>query len=73
MNNKAIETKDSSNIYTDSIVLRIIHTLINSFNNDIGETIGKPNHYKIVTVDFNMQIQKRKNLKETVTGKCVLE
>ena len=32
---------------------------INSFYNDVDETIGKPNHYTIVMGDFNAQIGKK--------------
>ena len=40
---------------------------INSFNNDVGETLGKPNHYTTVMGDFNAQIRKRTNPMETAT------
>ena len=46
--------------------------LINNFN-DVAETLGKPNHYTIVKGDFNVQIGKRANPKETATGKFGLE
>ena len=44
---------------------------INSFYNDIDETLGKPNHYRMG--DFNAQIGKRTNPMETATGKFGLE
>ena len=45
----------------------------NSFYNDVHETLGKPNHYTMVMGDFKAQIEKRKNLFETATGKFALE
>ena len=42
---------------------------INNFYNDVDETLGKPNRYTIVMVDFNAQIGKRTNPMETATGK----
>ena len=41
---------------------------INSFYNDVDETLGKPNHYMIVMGDFNAQIDVK-----TPTGKFGLE
>ncbi len=41
----------------------------NSFYNDIDETLGKPNHYRMG--DFNAQIGKKPM--ETATGKFGLE
>ena len=38
---------------------------ISNFYNDVDETLGKPNHYTIVTGDFNTQIGKRTNPMET--------
>ena len=35
---------------------------INSFYNDVGETLGKPNHNTIVMGDCNAQIGKRTNV-----------
>ena len=46
---------------------------INSFYNDVGETLGKPNHYTIVMGDFNAQIGKRTSHMEMATGKFGLE
>ena len=47
---------------------------INSFYNDVGETLGKPNHYMIVMGEyFNTQIEKRNNPMKTATCKFVLE
>ena len=46
---------------------------INSFYNDVDETLGKPNHYTIVRGEFNALIAKRTNRIETATGKCGLE
>ena len=43
------------------------------FNNDVGETLGKPNHYTIMMGDFNAQIGKRTNPMERATGKFALE
>ena len=34
---------------------------INSFYNDVGETLGRPKHYMIMMGDFNAQIGKRTN------------
>ncbi len=46
---------------------------INSFYNDVGETLGKPNHYTIVMGDFSAQIGKTTNPMETATGKFGLK
>ena len=46
---------------------------INSFYNDVVETLGKPNHYTIVMGDFNAQIGKRANPIEIATSKFGLE
>ena len=42
---------------------------INSFYNDVDEILGKPNHFTIVTGDFNAQIGERTNPMETAMGK----
>ena len=41
---------------------------INNVYNDIDETLGKLNHYTIVSGDFNDQIGKRTNLMDAATG-----
>ena len=46
---------------------------INSFYNDVDETLGKPNHYTIEMGDFNAQIGKITNPVETATGKFGFE
>ena len=38
---------------------------INNFYNDVDDTLGKPNHYTIVTGDFNAKIGKTTNPMET--------
>ena len=45
---------------------------INSFYKDVGETLGKPNHYTTVMGDFNAQIE-RINPIEKATDKFRLE
>jgi hypothetical protein len=39
-----------------------------SFNNDIDQTSGKPNHYTTVMGNFKAQIGKSTNLTETATS-----
>ena len=46
---------------------------INSFYNNVDETPGKPNHYKIVMGHFNAQIGKRTNFVGKATGRFGLE
>ena len=46
---------------------------INSFYNDVVETLGKPNLYAIVIGDFNAQLKNRTNPMETATGTFGLE
>ena len=46
---------------------------INSFTNDIGETLWKQNHYTIVKGDINAQKKKITNPIETATGKSRIE
>ena len=46
---------------------------INSFYNDVVETLWKPNHYTIAMGDFNAQIEKRTNPMERATGTFGLE
>ena len=46
---------------------------INSFYNDVDETLEKPIHDTIVMGDLNAQIGKIANLKETATRKCGLK
>jgi len=46
---------------------------INSFCNDVDETLGGKNHYTIVMGDFNAQIGKRTKPTETAMGKFGLK
>ena len=46
---------------------------INNFYDNVGEILGKTNHYMIVIGDVNAEIIKRINPMETATGKCELE
>ena len=41
---------------------------INSFYNDVDETLGTSSHYTIVMADFNVQIEKRTDPVVTATG-----
>ena len=47
VHNKAPQTKHNASICTNNIILKRTHK-INSFYNDVDETIWKPNHYTIV-------------------------
>ena len=46
---------------------------INSFYNNVDETLWKPNHYTIVMGDFNIYIGKRTNPVEMAMGKFGLK
>ena len=46
---------------------------INSFYNDVDETLRKPNHYTIVTGDFNAQIGEKTNPMVTASAEFGLE
>ena len=46
---------------------------INSFYNDVDETLWKPNHYMIVMGDFNAEIRKTTYPMETATAKFGFE
>ena len=70
MHNKALQTKDSANICTNTLYSEQNK---NSFYNDVDETLGKPNHYTIVMGDCNAQIGKRTNPMEMATGRFGLE
>ena len=67
---KRYKLKNSSRIYAPTT--SYLEEDINSFDNDADETLGKPNHYKIVMGDFNAQTGKRTNPMETATGKLGL-
>ena len=46
---------------------------IDNFNNNVDETLGKPNHNIIVMGDCNAQLGKRTNPMESATGKFGLD
>ena len=46
---------------------------INSFYNDVDETLLKPNYYTIVLGHFNAKIWKRTNYRNATGQKCWLE
>ena len=67
LHNKALQTKDSVQVYAQTTSFPDEDT--NNFYNDVDETLGKLNHYTTVMGDFNAHIEKRTNPKETVRGK----
>ena len=67
VHNKALQTKDMVQVYAPTTSYS--DEAINTFYNDVDETLRKPNHYTIVMGGFNAQIGKRINPMETATGK----
>ena len=65
VHDKLLQTQDSA-IYAPTTSYS--EEDIISFNNDIDQTSGKPNHYMTVMGNFKAQIGKSTNLTETATS-----